>query len=115
MCSTFLLQFDEWVLKLDGAVMESRRLDEKDHKGKMAPHTCHHSHPVDAPLPKLKKKNAKIPRYTIDKFWLENHPECYRPTCIGDWDEEVQDDNELYTCVTGKTVAHFYAHDQKLP
>jgi hypothetical protein len=61
----------------------------------MAPHTRCHGHPADAPLPKLKRKNVKIPRYTTDKFWLENHPECNRPSGIEDSDEEVQDDNEL--------------------
>ncbi|KAF8223691.1 hypothetical protein L208DRAFT_1381380 [Tricholoma matsutake] len=68
--------FDKWVLNLDGVVMESQKLDEKDHRGKAAPHPHRCSHPVDAPLSKLEKKNVKIPRYAIDKFWLENHPEC---------------------------------------
>jgi len=94
-CSTFPLQFDEWVLELDGKVMDSRRQYEKDHKGKTGPHARRRGRPVDAALPKLKKKNEKIPRYAIDKFWLQNHPECDKPTRIEDWGEEVQDNVEL--------------------
>ena len=91
----FPLQFDEWVLELDRRVMDRWKQYEKDHKGKTGLHAHCRSCPVDAPLPKLKKKNKKIPRYTINKFWLQNHPECDKLTCIEDWSEEVQDNVEL--------------------
>jgi hypothetical protein len=70
--------------------MDSRKQHEREHRGKTGPHPRRRGRPVDAPLPKLKRKNEKIRRYAIDKFWLENHPECDKPTRIEDW----KDDNE---------------------
>jgi hypothetical protein len=66
--------------------MDSRGQREGEHRGKTGPHPHRRGCPVDAPLPKLKRKNEKIQRYAINKFWLEND----KPTRIVDW----KDDNE---------------------
>jgi hypothetical protein len=41
-------------------------------------------------MPLSQNSREKMRRYAIDKFWLENHPECDKPTRIEDW----KDDNE---------------------
>ncbi|KAF8228252.1 hypothetical protein L208DRAFT_1489088 [Tricholoma matsutake] len=74
----------------EGSLMDSRKQHEREHRGKTGPHPHRRGHPVDAPLPKLKKTNEKIQRYAINKFWLKNHPECDKPTRI----EDSEDNNE---------------------
>lgn len=62
-----------------------RKQKEPDNRGKSGPHARVRGNPVDAPLPKLKATEEKIPMRAIDPAWLEAHPESNRPTRIQDW------------------------------
>jgi hypothetical protein len=80
---------------LDEKVMNSRKIYEKENHGKTGPHPHRRGNPTNTLLPKMKNTERKIPMFAIDQHWLENHPECNRPTRIEDWQEDTIADGEV--------------------
>lgn len=61
-------------------------MDDKDRRGKSAPHARIEGARKDTDLPFIRKEEDRIPLSCIDPEWRRSHPEQIRPRRVRDWD-----------------------------